>query len=190
MPTGPELITAIVGKANLMSVNNCPGVPTSMGHAFYGACQDDAGKGESIVPGKQADMQKQINNVIGFGGANSETAVWHFSLAPVHHFVVVPWYKHDFPHGQVYAVFMAYETKYTVDQYVKGTGVAPTLGADGYKEAWTVNQLSSMLSDLLTSGTAWQDYLGQVGAARATKITVWKYKTVTLQSAIKNVNAY
>ncbi len=187
--TGPNLIAAIVENVKLMSVDNCPGVPVQMGKAVYGACQNDSGSGTLIKSG--LNMQKQINNAIGFSGSNSDTAVWHFSLAPVHHFVVVPWYKHESPHGQVYTVFMAYEGKYSLGQYVGGTGgIAPAPGGKGYKAVWTVSQLSAMFSALLAGGTAWQDYFGQVGAAQATKITYWKYKTTTLKYAISIVKKY
>lgn len=187
--TGDNLIDVIVGKETLMDINNCPQVPVEMGRAVYGSVQDDSGKGTPIQPGN--NMQKQINEAVGFMGANSETAVWHFLLSPVvHHFVVVPWYKHESPHGQVYTVFMAYENQYSLGQYVHGISPAPTPGGKGYKKIWTVSELSAMFSDLLTSGTAWQEYFGQVGAAQATEIKYWKYKVISLQSAISNVEKY
>lgn len=190
--TGPDLINAIVGNQKLMALDNCPGVPVQMGLAVYGSVQDDSGSGTEIKDeGNDSDMQKKINEAIGFGGASSETAVWHFSLTPVHHFVVVPWYKQNAPHGQVYTVFMAYENEYSLGQYVHGTGnIAPKPGGKGYKAEWTPSQLSTMLFDLLKSDKAWEDYFGKVGAAKATKITYWKYKVTTLKSAISNVNKY
>ncbi len=194
--TGLDLINAIVANQTLMGLDNCPGVSAQMSCAVYGSVQDDSGKGTDIQ--NNSSMQKDINIAVGFGGANSETAVWHFlvtSSSPIHHFVVVPWYKSNIPQGQVYTVFMAYEinatNKYSVGDYVHGTGnFAPAPGGTGYKTEWSVNQLSTMLSDLLTSPTAWQNYFGNVGAAQATKITYWKYKITTLTSAISNVNAY
>lgn len=190
--TGPALIATIVNKANLMLVNNCPGVPAEMGRAFYNAYQNDTG----LIDITGGNVQKKISEVVGFGGSNSETAVWHFELTPVHHFVVVPWYNHDAPHGQVYTVFMAYENYYSLGQYINGINVVrnvnrpPLPGGDGYKLAWTVTELSTMLSDLLTDGGAWQRYFGQVGAAQATEMHCWKYKTITLRTAIANVNRY
>lgn len=186
--TGPDLISAILNNGKITSVNNCPGVSVQMGRAVYGTVQSDAGLGEEIRPG--VNMQKQINNAIGFGGANSETAVWHFSLQPTHHFVVVPWYKHDPPHGRVYTVFMAYENKYTVQNYINGMGSAPASGGKGYKTVWTVTQLSTMFSELLTSPKAWEEYFGKVGESQATKITYWKYKIISIKTAISNVNGY
>lgn len=188
--TGQDLIYAIVNNKTLMAINNCPAVPVEMGRAVYGSVQEDSGPGTVIQPGD--NMQKQINEAVGFIGANSETAVWHFLLSPVvHHFVVVPWYNQESPHGQVYTVFMAYENKYSLGQYVKGTPPpAPPLGGKGYKEIWTVSQLSTMFSDLLTSSKAWEEYFGKVGAAQANKIMYWKYKVISLQSAISNVERY
>lgn len=187
---GPDLIDAIVTNNTLKAVKDCPGVPFHMGRAIYGALQNDVGPGIWITPGE--GKKKQISNVIGFGGANSETAVWHFEVVePVHHFVVVPWYRHDSPHGQVYTVFMAWENKYNLEDYVRGVGVfVPASGGMGYKTAWTPSELSTMLSDLLAGGRAWQDYFGQVGAGLATTIKCWKYKTITLKSAISNVGRY
>ena len=188
--TGPDLIAAIIGKNTLMSLGDCPAVPIQIARAVYGVVQNDVGPGILITPGD--GKQKQINSVIGCGGANSETEVWHFSVVePLHHFVVVPWYRHESPHGQVYTVFMAWENRYTLQRYVEGTGgLAPALGGTGYKTAWTPSELSTMLSDLLAGGRAWQDYFGQVGAGSATLIKCWKYKTITLKSAISNVGRY
>lgn len=188
--TGSDLIAEIIGNNRLMSLGDCPAVPIQISHAIYGSVQNDVGPGISITPGDGS--QKQIKNVIGVGGANSETEVWHFSIVePLHHFVVVPWYKHDAPHGQVYTVFMAWENKYTLQRYVGGTGgLAPTLGGTGYKMAWTPSELTTMLSDLLAGGRAWQDYFGQVGAGSTKSINCWKYRTITLKSAISNVRSY
>ena len=187
--TGPELITAILNNHKLMSVNNCPGVPVSMGTAVYGVCQNDSGSGTKLTP--ENATQKKINEVIGFGGANSETSVWHFSIRkPAHHFVVIPWYKHSSPHGQVYSVFMAWENKYTVTKYVNGLGFAPTKGGKGYKDFWTIEQFSKMLSELLAGGPAWNNYFGNVGVGNAEEIKCWKYKTTFLKSAITNVKRY
>ena len=188
MATGEELINAIVDNDTLMTIDNCPKVPVEIGRAVYGSVQDDSGSGTVIKSGNS--MQQDINKAVGFSGANSETAVWHFLLDPVHHFVVVPWYRQQSPHGQVYTVFMAYEDKYSLGKYVNGTAPAPAVGGKGYKSEWTVNQLSTMFSDLLTSNTAWEEYFGNVGATKATKITYWKYKVTSLQSAISNVNKY
>jgi len=189
MPTGADLINAIVNNQALMAVDNCPGVPTQMSLAVYGAVQDDSGPGTVIQPG--VDMQKQINAAIGFGGANSETAVWHFLMGPtVHHFVVIPWYREADPHGRVYTLFMAYENRYAVGWYVNGTAPAPPTGGKGYKAEWSVAQLSTMFSELLTSATAWQEYFGQVGATQAQTITYWKYKVISLTSAVANVPNY
>ncbi len=186
--TGPELITAIATNGRITSVDNCPGVPVYIGRAVYGSIQSDTGPGTEIKI--SGELQKKINVAIGFGGANSETAVWHFSLEPTHHFVVVPWYKHDPPHGQVYTVFMAYENKYTVLQYINGSASAPSTALKGYKPVWTPSQLSTMFSELLISPTAWEEYFGNVGQNQATKIVYWKYKIISLEAAIRNVNGY
>lgn len=60
----------------------------------------------------------------------------------------------------------------------------------GYRTVWSVTELAQMFSDLLTSATAWQTYFGAVGAAQANKITYWKYKVTSLDSAVANVNKY
>ncbi|MDY7094130.1 MAG: hypothetical protein SX243_14265 [Acidobacteriota bacterium] len=191
MPSGDELIHEIVNTPALMGLNNCPAVPAQMSKAVYGSVQSDSGPGTVIQPG--ANMQKEINTAIGFSGANSETAVWHFMMGPtVHHFVVIPWYRQQSPQGQVYTLFMAYENQYSVGQYVNGTPPAAPAGdgTKGYKTEWSLAELSTMFSELLTSNTAWQEYFGQVGATQATTITYWKYKVISLGAAIRNVQAY
>ncbi|WP_233963103.1 hypothetical protein [Pectobacterium versatile] len=186
--TDDALINAIVANNKLMEIKDCPGVPTQMSRAVYGKTQDDSGSGTVIENNK--DMQKNINIAIGFPGANSETAVWHFLVGPtVHHFVVIPRYQHTIPQGWVYTVFMAYENEYSVGKYVKHTAPAPS-GAKGYKKIWTTNDLSKMFSDLLTSDTAWKEYFGPTGKPKAKTITYWKYKVIPLDTAIANVNKY
>jgi hypothetical protein len=85
---------------------------------------------------------------------------------------------------------MAYEGKYDTGDYVAGNPPAPPVGGKGYKTQWSVNQLSTMFSDLLTSKTAWEDYFGKVGQNQANKITYWKYKNTTIDSAVINVNNF
>lgn len=184
--TGIDLITAITGNATLMGINNCPGVPVQMGYAVYASAQSDKGTDQI----KSSSTDKDIGRIIAFGGSPSDTAVWHFSSdSPVHHFVVMPWYRHTAPMGIVYTVFMAYENKYDLEKYVKGNGLAPT-GAHGYKTARTFDELKTMLHDLVTSNTAWQDYFGQVGPARTMSLNCYKYSTLRVSTAITNVRRY
>lgn len=184
-PTGEDLILALEHNEKLMSLNNCPAAPVEFSRAVYGAVQNDTGSG-GIIENK-GSMQKQINSALGFIGANSETAVWHFLLGPtVHHFVIIPWYQQSLPQGIVYTLFMAYEDKYLVGDYVGKTTPAPA-GIYGYKRVWTTRDLNTMFTDLLTNPGAWEGYLGAVGESQASKITYWKYKTTTLTSAIANV---
>ncbi|MCC4791219.1 MULTISPECIES: hypothetical protein [Vibrio] len=186
--TGEDLILAIENNSKLMQLSNCPSVPVEFSRAVYGSVQNDSGNG-SVIENK-GNMQSQINTALAFSGANSETEVWHFLMgSAVHHFVVVPWYKQSAPQGVVYTIFMAYEDKYKVDNYVNKKSPAPT-GTKGYKKVWTTSDLSNMFSELLTSSDAWESYFGNVGKNQATKITYWKYKTTTLSSAITNVNNY
>lgn len=185
--TGIDLITAIAGHAVLRGIDNCPGVPVQMGQAVYARVQSDKGN-EQI---KSSSTEKDIMKLIAFGSSPSETAVWHFSSgSPVHHFVVMPWYQHIAPMGMVYTVFMAYEKKYSFGQYVDGTGgIAPT-GALGYKTAWTFDELKTMLRDLVTSNTAWQDYFGRVGPTRTMALDCYKYHPLNISTAIANVKRY
>jgi len=185
--TGVDLIAAITGNATLRGLDNCPGVPVQMGYAVYGGVQSDKGTDQITHTSTEQDIVKAI----AFSGSPSDTAVWHFSSdSPVHHFVVMPWYKHTAPVGNVYTVFMAYENRYNFRQYVEGSGgIAPT-GALGFKTAWTLNELKTMLYDLVTSNTAWQDYFGQVGPARTMTLNYYKYNTLRLSTALTNVVRY
>ncbi|UAA40612.1 hypothetical protein KIH87_09840 [Paraneptunicella aestuarii] len=190
MSTGEHLIDEILKNDKLMSIDNCPGVPVNIGLAVYGSVQDD--KGGVVIEPTDKDLSSAINKAIGFSGANSETSVWHFQIGkPTHHFVVIPWYRHSTPdYGQVYTVFMAWENAYTVQQYVNGSDPAPDIGGTGFKHVWTVSELNKMLTDLMTKDSAWEDYFGQVGQSRASKLEYWKYKTMSIDKAVSNVTAF
>lgn len=186
---GNDLIAAMLANGTLTAINRCPAVSVEVGRAMYGKVQNDSGPGHVIRQGDE--MQKEIAKVVGFSGANSETAVWHFMTdGPLHHFVVIPWYKHDFPHGRVYTVLMAYENMYTLNEYASRTGRALSPGGNGYQLTWTATELSTMLSDLLNLGAAWENYFGRVGAAHATKVTCWKYGVIDIKTAIEKVRRY
>ncbi|WP_459177220.1 hypothetical protein [Ewingella americana] len=190
--SGRKLIDTILSHKKLMGILNCPAVSVEIGHAIYGKVQNDLSSGEVIK--KEVFTQGKINNLLGFIGANSETAVWHFLLegvraTTIHHFVVIPWYQHEHPWGRVYTVLMAYEGKYSLDQYVSRKLPAPT-GCYGYKTVWTATELGKMFSDLLTHSNAWEQYFGLVGQSQANKISCWKYKVISVESAIANVNRY
>ena len=191
MATGEDLIDVIIKNAKLLTVNNCPGVSVNVGKAVYGKYQDDAGPGKSIVRQEEAPLKQAIQKAIAVHeqATSQHSGVWHFLLDPVHHFIVIPWLKVDHPAGQVYTVLMAYEGKYTLEEYVKGQKKAPRSGS-GYKPFWSQAELSDMLYELLTSGSAWERYFGDVGAAHATKITYWKYQYVDISKAIERVKLH
>ncbi|SDA12839.1 hypothetical protein SAMN03159355_00272 [Pseudomonas sp. NFPP10] len=185
--TGEDPVKAIENNATLMGLKDCPSVPIQMSCAVYGKVQNDVG---NDVITNNGSMKYQIDQALLFRGLHSETAVWHFSTGPVvHHFVVIPWYRQSAPQGTVYTVFMAYEGKYLLVNYVKHNSPAPG-EVKGYKTAWTENDLRTMLSDLLTKSNAWEEYFGNVGPAQANIIHYYKYKTTTLDSAVSNVNRY
>ena len=185
MPNGRDLVAAINANHHLMEVDNCPGVPVAFGKAIYGKVQDD----DNGVKITKADMAQKIPEAVRVVGSNDQTAVWHFAMTPVHHFVVVPWYDGNVPEW-VYTIWMAYENRYIVDDYVHGRSPAPAVEGTGYKEIWSKNNLSTMLEELLTQSTAWQNYFGTVGAKQATQIEYYKYKMTSLSSAITNVQNY
>ena len=195
------LVEEIVKNSTLMraNLNNCPAVPVEIGHALYGSTQDDvdafikkreAAKRGTTLTSSTANLETELAKAIAFSGSNSETGLWHFLLSPTHHFVVVPWYNHSTPNqGRVYSVFMAYENKYTLAEYVKKSGgTAPT--TKGYRTMWTAEELTAMLKSLLKSDTAWQDYFGKVGANKAKSITYWRYKIISMDKAVNNVKKY
>ncbi|NBF01932.1 hypothetical protein GV819_06475 [Pseudomonas sp. Fl5BN2] len=186
--TGEDLIRAIRNNNTLMGLNDCPSVPVQMSCAVYGKVQNDIGN--DVIKRTDKNMNEKINQALIFLGAHSETAVWHFSTgSKVHHFVVIPWYKQSAPQGIVYTVFMAYEKQYMVVNYVEHNNPAPG-EVKGYKTVWTANDLRTMLSDLLTKGSAWQEYFGNVGPAHADAVHYFKYKITTLNSAVANVSQY
>lgn len=188
--TGSELIAAISNNITLMAIDNCPGVPVQIGRAVYGAFQNDL---RGIEIKNDYAKERNINEAIYFGGGKSETAVWHFSTSgTVHHFVIIPWHKDGYPYGRVYTVLMAYEGKYKLEKYVKGVDSGAPGNEHGYKAYWTPKQLSEMLSDLLageTANAAWKRYFdpAALNGAATTKITCYKYKTISLEKATENV---
>lgn len=173
---GSELIEAIKGKRALLDIGDCPGVSVNISKAFYGLPQNDSPKNDPIT-------KANVYSKIVFGGANSETAVWHFLLEGLtHHFVVVPWYKHTLPHGQVYSVFMAYEDKYTLGQYISSSL---------FKNSWTTSELILMFEELLTKGFSWGKYIDSSDRSneiKVKKISYWKYKTITVNTAFTNLS--
>lgn len=195
MPTGLDLITAIQNNAKLMSINNCPGVSARLGYAVYGNWQDDDG---DIVL-SFTDQQSTVASIkelvhIPDGTPLAHTAVWHFSVEPpIHHFVVIPWYRFNTEPGWVYTVFMAYESnnsqnKYTLGEYIQGGG--NTAKDAGYRDIWTQKELSLMLYQLLASKSVWPKYFGGVDQHAPNKITCYKYPSITVDQAIQNVNSY
>jgi len=181
MSTGQELIDALKANLNVMAVNNCPGASVVISEAVYGKVKDD--RNERTIDSGAA--RSKIESAIYFEGGNSKTAVWHFMTDPVHHFVVIPWHKN---YRTVYTVFMAYENQYTINEYVQSARghMAQSLKI-GYKDTWTPYQLSTMLSDLLTTDGAWGDYFFHGNNNEVNSITYYKYDTISLTKAIANV---
>lgn len=190
MPTGSDVIAAISRKTTLLAIDNCPGVPVQIGYSVYGSFQNDK---RGIEIKNDHARQRNINEAIYFGGGKTETSVWHFSTSPVvHHFVVIPWVTERVPSETVYTVLMAYEGKYNLDKYVKGIDAEAPGTEHGYKAHWSAKQLSEMLSELVvdeTANAAWKKYFDPRASAdkKATKITCYKYKNITLQAALDNI---
>jgi len=187
MATGPELIDAIKANDKLKAIDNCPGVPVDFGKALYGSMQNDVGN-------NKIESELDVNKAIGFTGSNGETAVYHFQTKPTHHFVVVPWYNHGANHGQVYSVFMAYENNYTVDEYIRKAGRAPS-GNKGYRDLWTIQQLVAMLKAIALGSTAnkrnaWRDFFAPYDIHAATSVEYYKYPVKSLDSAMKKLTSY
>ncbi|MBI3230965.1 MAG: hypothetical protein HYZ45_12555 [Burkholderiales bacterium] len=179
------MINALKADVAIRAVDNCPGVPVLIGRKVYGKVQNDSNGIElEAVP-----SDKTFATMLGFGGANSESAVWHFATEPTHHFVVVPWYSQQAPQGQVYAVFMAFENQYTVHQYVQhAPGAMGGQLATGYRDLWTFADLKAMITALLTRDTAWAEYFQHGNNHLVRKITCYKYPVISVDKAIANVN--
>ncbi|WP_102107036.1 hypothetical protein [Oceaniglobus roseus] len=197
MTTGQELMSALLKKKTLLDSAACNLVPPRIGLAVYGHEADNKG-GVEIRAG--TGMELAIRRALGFPGANSETAVWHVMVSndetaadrrAVHHIAILPLYRHAAPHGQAYAVLMAYENMYTLNEYCKGEGtVAPRTGGKGYRPEWSFDEVAQMFRDLLAGGNAWRDYFGSVPARAATKITCWQRPPIGLDKAMANVARY
>jgi hypothetical protein len=187
MSNGIDLINAIKANQRIRAVDNCPGVSVAISEAVYGKVKDD----NNPIELRTGASEKEIAAVIGFGGANSETAVWHFMTQPIHHFVVVPWYNHQVPQGQAYTVFMAFENQYTVGQYIdneRGHMQRPLV--NGYRDLWTPTDLKGMLTALLTTNTAWANYFQYGHNNTVNSIACYKYDIISVDKAVANVNQY
>jgi hypothetical protein len=198
MATGLDLIRRIGTHVSLFRIRACPTVPVKISEAIYGRTMNDQNE---VVLKAGSVTDSDLWHAIAFGGANFETAVWHFSVAcdsrdnnrpAVHHFVVVPWYRHTPPHGQVYTVFMAYEDKYDIEDYVGSLrgSMSQSLGS-GYKEAWTPSDLLVMLKRLLNKeATAYADYFLYGANETVASITYCKWGIITLDKAISNLTKF
>lgn len=199
MATGLDLVRRIGTHVSLFRIKACPTVPVKISEAIYGRSMSDD-NGVVLKAGSFTDTN--LWHAISFGGANFETAVWHFYVEcekrgdarpAVHHFAVVPWYRHTPPHGQVYTVFMAYEDKYDIEDYV---GSLPTKSmsqplSSGYREAWTPSDLLVMLKRLLNKeATAYADYFLSGANETVASITYYKWGIIKVETALANLNKY
>ncbi len=65
MPTGEELIEAIVGSQKIRDMNQCPLVSVGFGNALYGAGQNDTGSGFSISNTLSANLAVACTEMAG-----------------------------------------------------------------------------------------------------------------------------
>lgn len=107
---------------------------------------------------------------------------------PVHHFVVILVPAYGAARTGLHRIYGLREPVF--GWWLCSAYAAGAFCGEGYRTVWSVTDLAQMFSDLLTSATAWQTYFGAVGAAQANKITYWKYKVTSLDSAVANVNKY
>jgi hypothetical protein len=193
MSTGAALRDALKNNNKLWAASCCPRVSVDIGQAVYGRVMDD----RSPTTLNAASSRMQMAAAIGFGGSQSETAVWHLQTAPaIHHFVLVAWY--DTAAGeQCYTMFMAFEAPnppvhgrigYNFHEYVQNSMV-PQL-SKGYRDKRTVTEVMAMLSELLASDAAWGEYFQPGARDTVNSITCYKYDVISLDKAIRNVNNY
>jgi hypothetical protein len=198
MTRGIELRDAIANNLKLRGVENCPLVPVSMSAAIYGRPKDDVNQRTLDNEDKAAGAtEKKIYAAMGFGGAQSETVMWHFQTAPfVHHFAVLAWYD-EANQELCYSAFMAFErlkphdpTKpgYSFAEYVDNSMV-PQLPS-GYPNKRNITQLTTWLKELLTDNAAWSKYFQAGVEKKIESLSCWKYDFISLDKAMANVMRY
>lgn len=192
MSKGSELRDAIRANKKLWKIDTCPRVPIDVAVAVYGRAKNDINPTKLLA----CSSKLEIATAIGFGGAQSETAVWHFQTEPVHHFVLVAWYD-EIEREQSYSVFMAFEHPnppvagqlgYDFFDYVTNT-MAHQLEIN-HKDKWSAFGLITMLNELLTQDVAWGKYFQRGVNKKVNSITYYKYDFIALDKAIANVNKY
>ena len=187
MNPGMDLITAIKANNKLGATKDCPAVSVNMSLALYGSVQDDGTETSIEANSSRHDLMM----LLWCNGKQTETAVWHFqTVGTVHHFVIVPWYNQSLP-GWTYTVFMAYENKYSLREYIQN---APVRGSGHrlsrpYRDEWSSPEIVDMLLAVLTGEDAWKDYFSDT-SHKPTSINCYKYKNIAINDASVRLNLY
>lgn len=183
MNRGKEMIDAIKVHPHVSEVKNCPDTSFRIGQMIYGSTQDD----DTEIELDAGISRQKLIELFLVSVKQDQTQVWHFMTTPVHHFVVIPWYNQS-PPGWSYTVFMAFEGKYVLREYLQNArgNMSQTL-KNGYKDEWTVSELADMFINLRTKDTAWGDYFEHGQSKSIAKIIYYKYDVITLEKALANV---
>lgn len=184
-----DLRAALLSRQNILDVADCPQASVAIGQAMYGKIQSD-GTGQKIKANADDGV---LARLLGFGGAPEDTTLFHFCTSPaMHHFVVIPAQNNE--RQWRFLMLMAYEKTdgppanpgYSMRSYV-----ARTCGlSEGYKESWTSSELVLMMRELFSDTAAWGRYFLNGKEGQVDEITCYKYGSISVKNALKNIAKY
>lgn len=88
-------------------------------------------------------------------------------------------------------LFMAFENNYMVREYVASEpGSMGQALEKGYRNEWSSEEIVQMLAGLLANDAAWGLYFQSGTQQRATLITCYKYRAISVDDAFANLAGY
>lgn len=170
---GQDLVDAIKANAKLTKIAQCPKVPIKLSEAIYGVVKND----------------DTVATDLNFNGDQTQAELWHVSLSSdtlLHHFAVLVWKNDQDVVGCT--LFMAYETKYTLGQYVSGK--SKKQGMIGYVDFMEMTDFKTMMKSLSSEAGAWGKRFNVSDFEKATSCKIYKYGQFDLTQAVQNVAGY
>ena len=170
---GQDLVDAIKSNEKLKKVAACPTVPVKLSEAIYGVVKDD----------------ETVARDLNFNGDQTRAELWHVSLKSetlVHHLAVLVWRNDQDTVGCT--LFMAYENKYTLGQYVSGKSAKQ--GMIKYVDFMEMTDFTTMMQSLGREEGAWGKRFNVSDSEKATSCKVYKYGQFDIAEAVENVTGY
>ncbi|MEM9060675.1 MAG: hypothetical protein AAGD13_09455 [Pseudomonadota bacterium] len=170
---GQDLVDAIKANETLQAISRCPAVPVDVSRAIYGVVKDDSTKAEDLE----------------FTGDASKAELWHFDVKSesyLHHFVALIWINDQGKTG--FTLFMAYETKYTLGQYMSGK--SKKQGMIGFEDFREMSEMKTIMQSLIRQEDAWGKYFNVSDTEKLKSVQFFKYGHVDIAEAIARVEEF